>query len=156
MVERVTEANAMGVHLYVPIHTNAHNGNVIGTRIFVCSTSGNAYKAATAIYNVLAPITLGQSENISVNTKLYELIKTAAPAVYIEAEFHDNPEAAKWIVENTEAIGEAIAEGICAHYNVVYQRKLYHVQVGAYANIDNAKRMLATLKSAGFDAFIAQ
>ena len=144
----------MGVHLYVPIHTNAHDGNVTGTRIFVCSTGGNAYKAATAIYNVLAPITPGKSENVSVNTKLYELIKTAAPAVYIEAEFHDNPDAAKWIVENTEAIGEAIAEGICAHYNVTYQRRLYRVQVGAYVNINNAKKMLATLEAAGFDAFI--
>ena len=36
-----------------------------------------------------------------------------APSVYCECEFHDAAEGAKWIVEHTTDIGEAIAKGLC-------------------------------------------
>ena len=36
-----------------------------------------------------------------------------APSVYCECEFHDSPDTARWIVEHTDDIGEAICRGIC-------------------------------------------
>lgn len=118
--DRCKAANNWGAALYIPIHTNAYNGKVTGTRIFVLEKKGEAYDAAQAIYNELAPITPGRSENISTYPELIELKQPNAPSVYIEAEFHDNKEAAKWIIENTEAIAEAICKGVCKHFGVAY------------------------------------
>lgn len=162
---RCTEADKWGADLYVPIHTNAYNGKVSGTRMFCYRLSGDGYNACKAIYNVLAPLTPGTSENIQANPGLYEVKTPKAPTVYIEVDFHDVPDVAKWIIKHTEEIGEAICKGICNHYGVTYKveqpvvenkDKLYRVQVGAYSVKANAENMLAKLKAAGFDGFIVE
>ena len=152
-----------------------------------------------------------------------EIVYTNAPAAYVECEFHDNAKTAKWIVEHTTDIGEAIAQGICDYFGVTFKapeqpapaksvdevarevirgewgngsdrrqrleaagydydtvqdrvnailtgdepeqpapaepeqpatNKRYRVQVGAFANRENAERMLAKLKAAGFEGYI--
>ena len=40
--------------------------------------------------------------------------------MYIEVDFHDNVEAAKWLISHPTEIGEAICQGICDHFGVVY------------------------------------
>lgn len=120
MAERCKKADAWGANLYVPIHTNAYNGKVGGTRLFYYSKNGEEYKACKAVFDVLAPFTPGTSENYRQNTSLYEVRVPKAPTVYIEVDFHDVPEIAKWIIANTKQIGEKICEGICNHYGVKY------------------------------------
>ena len=93
----------------------------------------------------------------------------AAPTVYCECEFHDTVEGAKWIVEHTTEIGEAIAKGLCKYLGVAFvparqeapkpaepaqSDTLYRVQVGAFAVRANADRMLEKLKAAGFAGFV--
>ena len=170
MYERVAESNNWGADLHVCIHTNAFNGKVSGTRLMAYDTSGKGYKACKAIFNALAPITPGKSENISAYPGLYEIRKVNAPTAYIECEFHDVPSVAKWIVEHTTKIGEAIAKGICNYFGIAYKSpapahkptttptsdKLYRVQVGAFKVKANAEAMLAKLKAAGFDGYIKQ
>ena len=117
---RCKAANEWGADLYIPIHTNAFNGQVTGTRVFIYEKKGESYEAAKAIYNELAPVTPGKSENISTYPELIELNTPDAPSVNIEAEFHDNKEAAKWITENAVAMGEAICKGVCKHFGVAY------------------------------------
>lgn len=119
--ERCKESNEWGADLHVPIHTNAYNGKVSGTRIMCYSLTGERYKAAKAVYDALAPITPGKSENVSAAPKLYEVKHTKAPCVYIEVDFHDVPDIAKWIIKHTEEIGEAICKGICNYYGVEYK-----------------------------------
>ena len=121
LAERCKEANFWGANLYVPIHTNGFNGKVSGTRLFCYCTSGEGYKACKAVFDVLAPITPGESESITPRPELYEVKMAAAPTVYIEVDFHDVPDVAKWIIEHTEEIGEAICKGICNYYGVEYQ-----------------------------------
>ena len=123
-------------------------------------------KACKAIFARLAPVTPGTSENIRVDASLYEVRVPSAPTAYVECEFHDNPTASKWIVENTGLIGESIAHGICDYFGVTFKEpeqpkpaaadKLYRVQVGAFAVRANAEKMLAKLKAAGFDGFIRE
>ena len=122
MSEKIAQSNAFGADLHVPIHTNAFNGTVTGTRMFCFSSSGEGMKACKAIFARLAPITPGTSESIQVND-YDEIVYTNAPAAYVECEFHDNPEAAKWIVENTGLIGETIARGICDYFGVTFREK---------------------------------
>ena len=168
MQTKCAESNKFGADLHVPIHTNAFNGKVMGTRMF-CYNSGRGMAACKAIFARVAPMSPGTSENIQVNQKLYEVRVPAAPTAYIECEFHDTVDGAKWIVENTVLIGETIARGICDYFGVTFKEPeqpkpakpvttdtLYRVQVGAFAVRENAEKMLARLKAAGFEGFIRE
>lgn len=73
MANRCKASDAFGANLHVPIHTNAYNGKVSGTRMFCYNSNGEGYRACKSIFNVLAPLTPGKSENISVNAKLFEV-----------------------------------------------------------------------------------
>ena len=121
MQEKCAASNAFDADLHVPIHTNAFNGTVSGTRMFCYAEGGEGQKACQAIFNRLAPVTPGTSENIRADASLYEVRVPAAPTAYIECEFHDNPAASQWIVENTGLIGETIARGICDYFGVTFR-----------------------------------
>lgn len=120
MADRVAESNAWGADLHVCLHTNAFNGQVMGTRIFSFNLTGEGYKAAKAIFARLAPLTPGTSENIKAYPELYEVRNSSAPCVYIEVDFHDVDVVALWLVEHTEEIAEAICHGICEYYGAAY------------------------------------
>lgn len=122
MANRCAASNAFGADLHVPIHTNAFNGKVAGTRMFCYNSNGEGYKACQAIFDVVSPITPGTSESISVNSDLFEVRVPAAPTAYIECEFHDNADTAKWIIEHTTDLGEAIAHGICNYFGITYKK----------------------------------
>ena len=165
MQTKCAESNKFGADLHVPIHTNAFNGKVMGTRMF-CYNSGKGMDACKAIFARVAPLSPGTSENIQVNQKLYEVRVPAAPTAYIECEFHDTVEGAKWIVENTVLIGETIARGICDYFGVTFKEPeqpkpatgatIYRVQVGAYTKKENAENMLDKLKKDGYSGFIVE
>lgn len=118
MYTRTKASNDMGADLHLPIHTNAFDGKVAGLRIMISKKGGEAEKIAKAIMATLAPITPGASDGISVQSGLYEISNTTAICVYIEVGFHDNPTEAKWIIEHTDDIADAIAQGLCNHYGV--------------------------------------
>ena len=164
LANRVAHSNQWGANLHVPIHTNAFNKKVAGTRIMCYDLKGEGYKASKAVFDALAPITPGTSENIKTST-FYEIVNSKAPCVYVEADFHDVPDVAKWIIENTVAIGEAICKGICNYFGVKYietkaeptEDVIYRVQVGAFRNRQYAEDYLKKIKAAGFtDAYITQ
>lgn len=164
MEDRVAESNRWGADLHVPVHTNAFNAEVQGTRLMAYDTSGAGYQACKAIMETLAPITPGTSDSITAWPGLYEVKHAAAPTAYIEVAFHDNPTEARWIIDNVEEIAEAICKGICNYYGYKYAAPgpaapapadvLYCVQVGAYKERANAEAQLAKVKAAGFDAYI--
>ena len=127
MAQRCAESNAFGADIHNCVHTNAFNGKVTGTRLFCFAVPGKGYDACRAVFGALAPLTPGTSENI-----------------------------------------EAIARGLCQYLGVAYapaqaekpapQPKgdgLFRVQVGAFANRNNAEKMLERLKKAGFSGFIS-
>ena len=165
MATKVKIANDWNADLYVPIHTNAFNRKTGGTRIFYYSKESKGYKAAQCVYKYLKPLSIGTSDNISAYPDLYECKYPEAPTVYVEAEFHDNPEYADWIIDNIENIAEAIVKGICDYFGVKFveepkptiepaETALYRVQVGAFSKRENAEKMLAALKAAGFEGYI--
>lgn len=161
---KCASADAWGADLYIPIHTNACNGEVSGTRIYTYDNTGEGRKAGLCIYHNLAPLTPGKSDNISADASLYEIRKPAAPTVYCECEFHDVPETARWIITHTKTIAEAICMGVCEYFEIPYKapdeapqtETLYHVQVGAFRDRKNAEKMLESVKAHGFEAFIKE
>ena len=170
MAQRCAESDAWRADIHNCVHTNACNKQVMGTRLFCYAIPGKGYDACKAVFAELAPLSPGTSENIQVNP-IYEVRVPNAPSVYCECEFHDAAEGAKWIVEHTTDIGEAIAKGLCKYLGVTFVPAkqeapkpaepaqsdiLYRVQVGAFAVRSNAEKMLDRLKKAGFTGFIAK
>ena len=169
MAQRCAESDAWRADIHNCVHTNAANGKVMGTRMFCFAIPGKGYDACKAVFAELAPLSPGTSENIQ-KASYYEVRVPNAPSVYCECEFHDTIQGARWIVEHTTDIGEAIAKGLCKYLGVTYVPtkqespkpaqptgdKLYRVQVGAFAVRENAEKMLKRLKDAGFDGFIRE
>ena len=164
----INESNAWGADLHIPIHTNAMTndgtGTAGGTVVFVYST-GNANMAmATPIYKAVQAVTPGKTDyGVRAYPDLAELNGTNCTAVYIEVDFHDNPPIAKWLIENSQAVGEAIAKGVCEGFGVPYvnpspaQDVIYRVQVGAYTTKAKAEALLKQLTAKGFiGAFIVE
>lgn len=120
MSSKCAKSDAFGADLHLPIHTNAFDGKVAGTRMICYDLKGEGYRASKAIFDRLAPITPGTSENVSANPQLYEIRVPRAPTAYVEVDFHDNPQAARWIIDHPEEIGEALCHGVCDYFNVEY------------------------------------
>ena len=165
----INESNAWGADLHIPIHTNAMTndgtGTAGGTIVFVYSTDNSNMALATPVYNAVQSVTPGKTDfGVRAYPDLAELNGTNCIAVYIEVDFHDNPPIAKWLIENPQTVGEAIAKGVCSGYGVEYidpspapKDVIYRVQVGAYSDKANAERFLAQVKAAGFEeAFIVE
>lgn len=125
MYTRVAESNSWGADLHIPIHTNAFNGKTTGgTQIYMSKLTGEHKKIGQAIFNKLAPLTVGTShERIIKNNKFYEINKASAITVYMECEFHDTKAGADYIRNHITEIGEAIAKGVCDYYGVKAQVK---------------------------------
>jgi N-acetylmuramoyl-L-alanine amidase len=161
MQERVKESNEWNADLHLLIHTNAYNGKVMGTRLFSYADVGEGNRACEAIMQTLAPITPGESDDIR-PANFYEIRCATAPTAYIEVGFHDNKEEAKWMIENTEQIAEAICQGVCDYFGVKYEAPkvekpvepedatFYRVQVGAFRNKQLAEALVKKLKACGF------
>ena len=147
LFEKVKQSNEWGADMHVCIHTNAYNGIVTGTRVFSYDDTGKGHDAAVAVFNALAPITPGTSESVKPYPSLYEISKSRAPCVYVEAEFHDNPDTAKWIIKHVTEIGEAIAKGICAYCGVAYSDGCISVPA-APAAIENTAPIIEAVKEA--------
>ena len=160
MYSRVSQSNDLNPDVHIAIHTNAFNAKVRGTRVFYYDM-GKSYSYARAVYDSLAPVTIGNSDNITQNQSLYELNATKAPAVYCECEFHDSLTGAKFIIDNKRKIAEAIGRGLLKALGISEKEdsgssKMYKVQVGAFRDKQNADSFLEDVKKTYADAFIVE
>lgn len=123
MAQKCQMSDAGGADLHVPIHTNAGGKGAGGTRVYCATTAAGAecYKASKAICDRLSPVTPGKvAERVIAETSWYEIRVPKAPTAYIETDFHDVVEIAKFIVENAELLGETIAHGICDYFGIAF------------------------------------
>jgi len=141
MQYKVATADSWGADLYVPLHSNACNGTVGGTRIFYWSKESAGYKAGLAIFNRLAPLTPGTSDRMSQDQTLYEIKMPKAPTAYIETEFHDNKAQAIWIQDHLPEIADAICAGICDYYGVPYEER-FSVCLGTFESRAAAEKFI--------------
>lgn len=175
----VQKCNAHDADLDVSIHFNAGvndlsgNGKSTGVEAYVYS---NTSKAKTAAENVCACISaLGyKNRGVKVNTSLYVLRKTKAPAMLIECCFVDDKDdvqlydyqsmasaivhgiAGKEHVDKESGGSDSEAERMEAETIVGDSKAVYRVQVGAYSVKANASTAAQKLKDAGFDAIIVK
>lgn len=118
MYTSINESNNFKADVHVCIHTNAGGGK--GTNVFVYNNSDTNLKYAKPVYDELVKLT-GNGRGIKTYPELAEINQTNAKCVYCECEFHDNANLAKWIVNNTTKLGEAIAKGLCKAFGVTYK-----------------------------------
>ena len=119
MYEHEAESNKWGADMHICVHSNAGGGK--GAEVYIGTKDDRHMKPAQAIYNEVKAISpYGSTRGIKVG-KWHEIVNTNALCVYLETDFHDNKTIAKWIVENTESIGEAICKGVCLYYGVDYR-----------------------------------
>jgi N-acetylmuramoyl-L-alanine amidase len=115
----VTESNAWGADLHIPIHTNAGGGR--GPVVFVYGISAARTKYAQPVFDALnAIVPAKNSRGVQARPDLYETSRTSGLCIYCECAFHDNAQEAQWIINNVTAIGEAICKGVCAGTRVTY------------------------------------
>lgn len=112
MYNAVDRSNKMRPDLHLAIHTNASVGhNVRGVRVFYYPGSEYGKTYAEQFFRSLSALYEG-SHAVKTNAVLYELRKTISPAVYLELDFHDNPDGAKWLIGNQELIANTICDTI--------------------------------------------
>ena len=114
LATRIAEANRWGAQLYVPIHTNAGGGK--GVEVLV-SGNGRVDAYARSICAELAAVipsrtNRGLKPTAKGKPGSGEIYGASAPVAYVEAEFHDNPAFAAWLVANPDVVGQAVARAI--------------------------------------------
>lgn len=170
MYQRVSEGNSYGADIYVCIHTNAtvkHNVTG-GTQILLYKLEGENKVLGQKVLDKLGAITPGKSaEKLIAKPGFYEIRNSNGICVYCECEFHDTKEGSDFIIKNTKAIGEAIADAILEYAGYVApkeeikapsksDKELYRVQVGAFSVKKNATALQKQLKEDGYEAIIVK
>lgn len=121
MAEKCWQSDDFNADLHLPIHSNASVAhNAVGTRVYCSSFGSKGHDACKAIFKYLAPLTPSGGDGIKEAPTWYEVRIPAAPTAYVEVDFHDVPEVARWIIEHTADCGEAIAQGVCDYFGVAY------------------------------------
>lgn len=105
----INESNAWDADVHICIHTNAGGGR--GCEVFTHKGTSSQLKYAKPVYEALSALTTNSDRGLK-TANFAELSRTNAVCVYCECEFHDNETYAKWIVEHTDELGLAIANGI--------------------------------------------
>ena len=183
----VKQCNTHEVDLDVSIHFNSGrndysgDGSIGGTEVFVYSKDSKALEYAKGVANALKAVGYrlrkdgtSPADGVKVNSKLYVLKKTKAPAMLIECCFVDDKDDVA--LYDYKSVAEAIVYGITgqkyeeptnderddeaslpgAGTAAGDQNALYRVQAGAYRNINSAKELAEKLKAAGFDAAVVK
>ena len=172
LVDEIKECNAFYPDYAVEIHNNAGGGD--GAEIFHHYGGGKGKTLAQNILNEI--VAIGQNSRGLKTRKNSEgkdyygwIRQTVAPACLVECAFVDNKKDVAIIDTATKqkTMGVAVAKGILKTLGVKWvenkpkenpttsgNKKLYRVQVGAYADLKNAEEMLEKLKSAGIEGII--
>ncbi len=166
----IKKCNSSGASLAIDIHNNAGGGD--GAEVYHYSGGGTSKTLASNILNEI--IKTGQNSRGLKTRKgtngseyYYFIRETAMPAVIVECAFVDNRTDMQIIDTTAEQkkMGVAIAKGILKTLGITYKaettekkettsNKVYKVQVGAYKNKENAKKVQKKLKALGYEAVI--
>lgn len=177
--KKATKANSSGADLFVSIHRNSSESpnQYTGVETLVYNDSGMKADLARDINSRLEQAGF-KNLGVSERPNLVVLKRTQMPAVLVEAGFINNDKDNKLFDENFDAIAQAIADAIlnvadmsgssadpapvaeavqsyaAADATENGPEKLYRVQVGAFKNKEYADRLLNSLYSQGFPAFV--
>lgn len=112
--EIIEDSNSGDYALHLAIHSNAApeglSGEIMGSEVY--------YFPSSEMASMLAQITVDNLKKIypypdmvtAKTTRSFgELRRTKAPSILVEVAYHDNVDDERWIKENIDSIGEALA-----------------------------------------------
>lgn len=150
--------NARGTSIY--LHESYTNNISVERNILDnLQLCGARLRGSNGINKSSTLLNMNVCHNIGVD---YALIETA---------FYDNADDMRWYRENNHKIAKAIADGIATGFGFAgaednqgenpeptspEERKLFRVQVGAFADYKNALALQAELSGRGYDAIIKE
>ncbi len=163
LTERIAEANAEGYDFVAEIHLNAGKGT--GTECYHhAGEEGRKYAEAISrtIAEAFGVRDRGAKIRLNAAGKDYFAIirETVMPAVLVETLFIDSDDRelladAAGRRKCGEAIARAVAQVRGTTPKPADRERLWRVQVGAFANRENADRMVERLWNAGFTEAVA-
>lgn len=112
------ESNAWGADLHLAIHSDAGSPSRLGSHTIHYPNSAAGKRFAKAIQARVAELTPWEDYGTVGRTDLYELKRTNAVAALVEVSFHDKAKSAQWIIDNTDAIAEALAHGVADYLGI--------------------------------------
>ena len=120
MAARCQESDSRGADLHVPIHTNASSSPSARYLLFMFYKDNSTYRK---IFNAVAPrlesIYPGKVKaQFWKRATLYEINRPKAKTIYCELGFHTNKTDTDKFIHNSEAVGKALAQGICDYFDV--------------------------------------
>lgn len=152
--------------IYISIHFNAYNGiydnKEGGIEIYHYPGSVLGKQLATDIYSFLIKGTKQVARGVK-SAKFKVIADTLMPAVLSENGFMDKKSEAILMTDTRfqQEVAEEHCQGICKYFNVKYipPKKeeaivRYKVQVGAFANQQNAQELCKRLQKDGYNAII--
>lgn len=164
MTERVKEANAQGVDLYLPIHTNAGGGR--GCEVLVLdkyATGSKPYASeskrfAQILYGRISAITPSSDRGVKTDVyNFYEIREPKCPCAYLETAFHDDPKDAEFIINNVPVIAREIALSICDYFGIKPKSddpedegRTYRLSIGEYKVRETAEAVAQRLINDGY------
>jgi len=117
--QAIEYGNSLNVDCYVALHSNAISGSpntsTRGPEMLANANRRNSQRLAQAIYNSYMGISPTKGRGIKYRNDLGEIREPNAPSCLFEVAFHDNIEDANWIINNMQAIAQAIVDGIVSY-----------------------------------------
>lgn len=166
LAERVGLANDWDADFYLSVHHNAGINGGSGGGIVVYThpnASTTSVEWRNDLYKALIEHTglKGNRINAMAESNLYVLRETKMPAVLLELGFMDSKTDVPIILTDKYAqqCADAIAEVIVKRGKLTKKAKpetavLYRVQVGAFANRENAEKLKDELIKKGYPAYV--
>ena len=158
MTVRIAKAKEFKADIYVPIHTNAAGTSAAkGCEAFYFVTDSEGRKLATELRDAM--VSLGCASR-SIKAANYQELRdnTFCTRAYLEVDFHTHPERTKWLVENTQLIGEKIAQTIATHCKLAEkQNKTYTVTaILSGLTTDKAEKAKSELEATGYKVTLTE
>lgn len=127
ILDRIADSNKVGVDVHMAIHTNASTaqvgqaGTAQGVTVFTELNGPKSAACSRAIYDELQKIYPQPAKSRGVlDGSFAEVLRPKAATPYLELAFHDNPDDARWILDNKQEIAEVICKGLCAYFEISY------------------------------------
>lgn len=118
MAQRCAESDKVGASLHIPIHTNASGTASARYLMFMCIRTDGEYKK---LFDEVSPFMEAiypehTKAHFVVREDLYEINVPKAKTFYCELGFHTNKTDCDNFIHNSDAVGKALAQGICKYY----------------------------------------
>ena len=122
MAQRCAESDKVGADLHIPVHTNASGTASARYLMFMCIRTDGEYKK---LFDAVSPFMEAiypehTKAHFVVREDLYEINVPKAKTFYCELGFHTNKTDCDNFIHNSDAVGKALAQGICKYYGVTF------------------------------------